>query len=47
MTAAELTEAIANREVYLSGVRQRQEEYKASRGQAPANAAPAQGAFNF
>ena len=47
MTAAELQEAIANREVYLAGVRQRQEEYKASKGQAPANAAPAQGAFNF
>ena len=47
MTVAELTEAIANREVYLAGVRQRQEEYKASRGQAPANAVPAAGAFNF
>lgn len=47
MTAAELTEAIANREVYLAGVKQRQDEYKASKGQAPANAAPAQGAFNF
>ena len=48
MTAAELTEAIANREVYLAGVKQRADEYKASKGQAPANvAAPAQGAFNF
>ena len=48
MTAAELTEAIANREVYLAGVKQRADEYKASKGAAPANAAaPAQGAFNF
>lgn len=47
MTATELQEAIANREVYLAGIKQRQDEYKASKGQAPANAAPAQGAFNF
>lgn len=47
MTTAELQEAIANREVYLAGIKQRQDEYKASKGQAPANAAPAQGAFNF
>lgn len=47
MTATELQEAIANREVYLAGVKQRQDEYKASKGQAPANAAPAAGAFNF
>lgn len=47
ITAAELTEAMAAREVYLAGIKQRQDEYKASKGQAPANAAPAQGAFNF
>ena len=47
MTAAELTEAIANREVYLAGVKQRRDEYKASKSQAPANAAPATGAFQF
>lgn len=47
LTAAELAEAMAAREVYLAGVKQRQDEYKASKGQAPANAAPAQGAFNF
>lgn len=48
MTAAELTEAIAAREVYLAGIKQRQDEYKASKGAAPANAAtPAQGVFNF
>ena len=47
MTAAELTEAIANREVYLAGVKQRRDEYKASKGQASTNAAPATGAFQF
>lgn len=47
MTVAELTEAIANRETYLATILQRQNEYKASRGQAPAVAAPAKGAFNF
>lgn len=47
MTATELQEAIANREVYLAGIKQRQDEYKASKGQAPANAVPAHGAFNF
>lgn len=47
ITGAELTEAMAAREVYLAGIKQRQDEYKASKGQAPANAAPAQGAFNF
>lgn len=47
MTAAELTEAIAAREVYLAGVRQRAEEYKASKGAAPTIATPAAGAFNF
>lgn len=47
MTVTELQEAIANREVYLAGIKQRQDEYKASKGQAPANAAPTQGAFNF
>ena len=47
MTVAELTEAIANRETYLATILQRQNEYKASKGQAPAVAAPAKGAFNF
>ena len=46
ITAAELTEAMANREVYLAGVKQRQDEYKASKGQTPA-ATPAKAAFNF
>ena len=46
ITAAELTEAMANREVYLAGVKQRQDEYKASKGQA-ATAAPTKAAFNF
>lgn len=48
ITAKELTEAMANREVYLAGVKQRQDEYRASKGSTPtANAVPAKGAFNF
>ena len=46
ITAKELTEAMANREVYLAGIKQRQDEYKASKA-APAAAAPATGGFNF
>ena len=46
ITAKELTEAMANREVYLAGIKQRQDEYKASKTAAPA-AAPATGGFNF
>ena len=39
---------MSNREVYLAGIKQRQDEYKASKGQAPAaTATPAKGAFNF
>lgn len=45
ITAKELTEAMANREVYLAGIKQRQDEYKASKA-APA-AAPVAGGFNF
>lgn len=44
ITAKELTEAMANREVYLAGIKQRQDEYKASKA---APAAPAAGGFNF
>ena len=48
ITAAELTEAMSNREVYLAGIKQRQDEYKASKGQtSAATATPAKGAFNF
>ena len=46
ITAKELTEAMANREVYLAGIKQRQDEYKASKAAAPA-AASAAGGFNF
>ena len=46
ITAKELTEAMANREVYLAGIKQRQDEYKASKA-APAAAIPATGGFNF
>ena len=48
ITAAELTEAMSNREVYLAGIKQRQDEYKASKGQtSAATATPTKGAFNF
>ena len=50
ITVAELNEAIAARETYLATVKQRQDEYKASKGNVSAitPAAPAAtGAFNF
>ena len=48
MTAAELAKAVSEREVYLAGLKQRQEEYKASKGAAPTVAAnPATAGFNF
>lgn len=46
ITARELTEALANREIALAEMKRRNDEYKASQGKAPA-AAPAPGAFNF
>ena len=45
ITAAELTKAMSDRETYLATVKQRQDEYKASKNQ-PA-AAPANQGFNF
>ena len=49
MTAVELSEAIAARETYLATLKQRQDEYKASKAAGTANAAPAPSkqAFNF
>ena len=47
ITAVEFKEAIANREVALAEMKKRNDEYKASRGNAPAAAAPAPGGFNF
>jgi hypothetical protein len=47
ITANELKEALAAREITLAELKRRNEEYKASKGQAPAAAAPAPGAFNF
>ena len=47
ITAVEFKEAIANREVALAEMKKRSDEYKASRGNAPAAAAPAPGGFNF
>lgn len=54
MTAKELAEAISNREVYLAGVKQRADDYKAAKAAATATpaaaattSAPAAGGFNF
>lgn len=46
LTAAEVAEAVAARETYLATIKQRQEEYKASKNTA-APAAPANSGFNF
>lgn len=46
ITATELKKAMSERETYLATMKQRQDEYKASKGQA-APAAPAAGGFNF
>lgn len=46
ITAAELKKAMSDRETALATIKQRQDEYKASKGQA-APAAPAAGGFNF
>jgi len=45
ITAKELTEAMANREVYLAGIKQRQDDYKASKAASTANTSI--GGFNF
>ena len=48
ITAAELNEAIQKREVDLAALKQRQDEYRASKNRiTTASAAPAQGGFNF
>ena len=48
ITAKELTEAMAARETYLATIKQRNDEYKASKGNGAASAgAPASGGFNF
>ena len=47
LTAAEVAEAVANRETYLATIKQRQDEYKASKNAASAAAAPAKTGFNF
>ena len=48
MTAEELKKAVAEREVYLAGVKARQDEYKASKSKAPsAMSTPAAGGFQF
>ena len=45
ITAVELTEAMANREVYLAGIKKRQDEYRASKNSAAS--AVTKAAFNF
>lgn len=47
ITAKELLDAMANREIALAEMKKRSDDYKASRGNAPAAAAPAAGGFNF
>lgn len=45
--ASELTTAIANRETYLATMKQRRDEYKASKGQTTPAAASSKAEFNF
>lgn len=45
--ASELKEAMANREIALAEMKKRNDEYKASKGNAIAAAAPASGGFDF
>jgi hypothetical protein len=48
MTAAEVNEAMKARELTLAAMKTRQDEYKASKGAAPAKATvPANSSFNF
>ena len=47
LTANEVAEAVANRETYLATIKQRQDEYKASKNAATAAAAPSKTGFNF
>jgi hypothetical protein len=47
ITAAELTKAMQDREVYLATVKQRYDEYQASKGQVNPAATAKSGAFNF
>ena len=47
ITGAEMTEAMATRETYLATMKQRQDEYKASKNANSAFAAPATGDYDF
>lgn len=47
ITGAEMTEAMAARETYLATMKQRQDEYKASKNATSAFAAPATGNYDF
>ena len=47
LTAVEVADAVANRETYLATIKQRQDEYKASKSTTSAAAAPSKTGFNF
>ena len=47
LTAVEVADAVANRETYLATIKQRQDEYKASKSMTSAAAAPSKTGFNF
>ena len=47
ITVSELNDAITARETYLATLKQRNDEYKASKNAAPTVLTPAAGAFNF
>lgn len=47
LTANEVAEAVANRETYLATIKQRQDEYKASKATTTAAATPSKTGFNF
>lgn len=47
LTAVEVADAVANRETYLATIKQRQDEYKASKSAASVAAAPSKTGFNF
>jgi hypothetical protein len=47
ITVAELNDAITNREIYLAALKQRQDEYKASKAAPKAAITPTNSGFNF
>lgn len=47
ITAAELSQAMSDRELYLASMKKRQEEYQASKGSGSASAASSEDTYNF